>query len=160
MTKYRARPYDYRRDGAAGGVQPLSYPGGIFGGPPNPRNHTGIFESHYAIPAYVEQAELDGGPLFSDTLRADATQSDPIERDIGTPDLGPPVRDLYPQPFKRRRPLPPVARPGQRIGLGADPAPAPAPAIVERPGLLGRPVAGPLALMGLGVLIAYVVFGK
>lgn len=173
MTAYRARPYDYRRDGAQGGIEPLKYAGGIFGQPFSPKNHMGIFESRYAIPEYIEQAEQGGGPLFPDTLKADAPQSEPIERGIAAPDLGPPIKELYPQPFKRRR----VARkPKRSPALGNDVvtttvvretnaptprqvlAPLPDAGPVERPGLLQRPVAGPLALIGVGLLIAYVVF--
>jgi hypothetical protein len=84
----RVRPYDYRRDGAVGNPVPHPYGGGIFGQPVSPASHTGIFEDRWALPHYVEQAELRGGPLQYNTLRADPTMSDPIERGITVPDLG------------------------------------------------------------------------
>jgi hypothetical protein len=149
----RARPYDYRRDGASGRVTPFKYAGGIFGQPNRPRNHLGIFEAKYAIPDYIEQAELDGGPLFADTLRADSTQAEPIEKGITAPDLGPPIRELYPR-YKRR-------------ALGDDVVTTTIRETVTRSastpstkkGLLQRPIAGPLVLIGVGAFIAYAIWG-
>lgn len=84
----RVRPYDYRRDGAVGKPNVFPWAGGIFGQPHMPANHPGIFEDRWALPNYVETAEMRGGPLQYTTLRADPTMSDPIERDITMPDLG------------------------------------------------------------------------
>jgi len=159
MTAYRTRPYDPRRDGAHGVIEPFAYAGGIFGQPVNPTSHTGIFEARYAIPKYIEDAETAGGPLIYDSLKADVTQSDPVERNINVPDMGQRIRELYPMPRKRRparrprSPLPPPSPPPQ---LGDETVVFP----VAPVGLLSRPVAGPLALIGLGLLIGYAVFAK
>jgi len=142
-----SRPYTPRLDGAVGRVKPFPYAGGIFGQPNRPRNHTGIFEAQYAIPDYVEQAELDGGPLFAATLRADSTLAEPIEKGIKVPDLGPPIRAMYPTIGQRQR---------RQAALGNDEKPGAA----AKPGLLQRPVAGPLVLVGVGLFIAYALWGE
>jgi hypothetical protein len=159
---HRIRPYDYRRDGAIGNATGTPNYGGIFGQRNCPANHTGIFEAQWALPTYVEEAELTGGPLYSNTLKADVTMSDPVERNIRVPDLGP-DSDGWRMPWPKSitakklaaRKL--VARRRGLPWLGADPEPAPAPPPVQRPGFFSRPVAGPAVLIGIGLLLAKVL---
>lgn len=87
----RVRPYDPRLDGVAANLPQFKYRGGIFGQPVIPRSHTGIFEERWALPDYVASAEVAGGPLFYGSLRPDPSMSDPVERNIYTPDLGDPA---------------------------------------------------------------------
>jgi hypothetical protein len=103
----RVRPYDFRRNGAVGKPTNFSWPGGIFGQPVMPGNRTGIFEDRYALPPYVAEAEVRGGPLQYTTLKPDPTLSDPIERGIRWPD---------------------------GLDMGDEPAPAPA---MARPSFVG-----------------------
>jgi hypothetical protein len=186
MTKkhYRARPYDYRRDGTIGNAVDTPEHGGIFGQRACPANHTGIFESRWALPGYVEQAELTGGPLFPDTLKADVTMSDPVERNIHASDLGPDIAEMYPQPFRsparvaaearararamatrkvirRRRPTQLSDDVVTTTSITTDrPLQTLVPLPDEgKPGFFSRPIAGPLVLIGIGVLLAKVIFG-
>jgi hypothetical protein len=175
---YRARPYDYRRDGTIGNAVGTPEHGGIFGQRTCPANHPGIFAAGWALPGYVEQAELTGGPLFPDTLKADVTMSDPIERNIHASDLGPDIAEMYPQPFRKARPRVQrtqtrnVVRRRRPTQLGDDDVVTTttvttgAPRQIlqplpddRKPGFFSRPIAGPLVLIGIGVLLAKVIFG-
>ncbi len=176
----RLRPYSPRLDGVSGNSANAPNPGGIFGQRICPAHRGRIFEAHYALPGYVEEAELQGGTLYPDKLTADVTTADPVERKIRVPDLGPEAgswRVPWPKaktgasiPSKKRlsRPVPrrivkrkpalgadPVSAPQASAPVAAPPQPAASsqPAAPQRSGLLGACV-----IVALGVLTAKVIF--
>ena len=44
-------------------AKPLTYAGGIFGGPTRPTPRQGIFKVHFSMPDYVARDNTIGGPL-------------------------------------------------------------------------------------------------
>jgi hypothetical protein len=185
----RVRPYSPRLDGAIGQAGGSPHPGGIFGQRISPANHTGIFESRYALPFYVEEAELQGGKLDPVKLKADVTTADPVERKIRVPDLGVNA-DNWRMPWPKQPKQPGKAASSKqamlrkqaalrklamlrkrRAALGADPVitpstmqpvePASTPTPAPAPtGPSGGTIFGAAVCVAAGILIAKAVFSK